>query len=388
MQFGTPEQDAMRRDFTINSLFYNVNESRVEDLTQKGLEDLRLGIIRTPLAPTDTLLDDPLRVLRAVRFGTRFSFELDDSLVEAASSERVRQALAAKVSRERFGSELEGMFNGPAPVEAMKLMVRLGIFDTVFALPASGPAPSEPSFGPPGCLWMETAQKVYAALGKAEDIGSEASVSLTSLPSPEDLAEEKRLLLLSSLLLPLRSRMVTGLKGKPSPAAFHAIRESIKWKAKDADNTVMLHEAAESLLSIYPLISSSGPSSGSGVRPVQVSIGLVIRRLKQHWRLGVILSSLLIAESKASSANQTPITEECLEIARVLFSTVSCFGLDECWRWKPLLDGKQVMSILGWSKAGPELGQVLNDVVEWQLVNTKGGEGECREFVMAKWIRE
>ena len=82
MQFGTPEQDAMRRDFTINSLFYNINESRVEDLTHRGLEDLRQGLLRTPLAAMETFMDDPLRVLRAVRFGTRFGFELEASLVE------------------------------------------------------------------------------------------------------------------------------------------------------------------------------------------------------------------------------------------------------------------------------------------------------------------
>jgi len=57
MQFGTPEQDALRRDFTINALFYNLNEGVVEDLTGRGLEDLRGGLIRTPLAAKETFLD-------------------------------------------------------------------------------------------------------------------------------------------------------------------------------------------------------------------------------------------------------------------------------------------------------------------------------------------
>ena len=92
MTFGTPEQDAFRRDFTINSLFYNINTKEVEDYTGKGIEDMRLGVIRTPLAAMETFLDDPLRVLRAIRFASRFGFALDESLVEAASSEKVRDA--------------------------------------------------------------------------------------------------------------------------------------------------------------------------------------------------------------------------------------------------------------------------------------------------------
>ncbi|GAB4823351.1 hypothetical protein N2152v2_010397 [Parachlorella kessleri] len=87
MEFGTPEQDAERRDFTINSMFFNINSGDVEDFTQRGMTDLRAGIIRTPLPPKETFLDDPLRVLRAVRFASRFGFELEESLVDAAADE-------------------------------------------------------------------------------------------------------------------------------------------------------------------------------------------------------------------------------------------------------------------------------------------------------------
>ena len=51
MELGTPSEDAYRRDLTINSLFYNVNEERVEDLTGHGIADLQAGVIRTPLEP-------------------------------------------------------------------------------------------------------------------------------------------------------------------------------------------------------------------------------------------------------------------------------------------------------------------------------------------------
>lgn len=70
MRFGTAKEDAYRRDLTINSLFYNINKDSVEDLTERGISDLKSGKIVTPLPPKQTFLDDPLRVLRAIRFGS------------------------------------------------------------------------------------------------------------------------------------------------------------------------------------------------------------------------------------------------------------------------------------------------------------------------------
>ncbi|XP_044721755.1 poly A polymerase head domain-containing protein [Hirsutella rhossiliensis] len=69
MEFGTPEEDAFRRDATINSLFFHLGKQEVVDLTGRGLEDLDAKIMRTPLDPRQTFMDDPLRVLRLIRVG-------------------------------------------------------------------------------------------------------------------------------------------------------------------------------------------------------------------------------------------------------------------------------------------------------------------------------
>jgi len=83
MRFGTPKEDAERRDLTINSLFYNLHTEAVEDWTGYGLQDIKNGIIRTPLDPIMTFKDDPLRVLRAVRFASRLNFEITPELKAA-----------------------------------------------------------------------------------------------------------------------------------------------------------------------------------------------------------------------------------------------------------------------------------------------------------------
>ena len=134
MRIGTPAEDAFRRDLTINALFYNVNNGQVEDWTGRGFDDLRRGIVATPLAPLTTLLDDPLRALRSVRFAARLRFTMDDALVEAATDKRVREALAGKVSRERVGCEVDLMLRSPDPVGAMRLLINLNLIRTVFPL--------------------------------------------------------------------------------------------------------------------------------------------------------------------------------------------------------------------------------------------------------------
>ena len=108
-RFGNPYEDASRRDFTINSLFLNLRSWRLEDLTGRGLADLARKVVATPLAPRETLLDDPLRLLRAARFAARLGFGLCGDLAAAAALPEVRAALAAKVSRERIGRELDQM---------------------------------------------------------------------------------------------------------------------------------------------------------------------------------------------------------------------------------------------------------------------------------------
>lgn len=60
----------------MNALFYNIHTQQVEDFTQRGLDDMRNGLIRTPLEPVQTFADDPLRVLRLIRFSSRLGFEI------------------------------------------------------------------------------------------------------------------------------------------------------------------------------------------------------------------------------------------------------------------------------------------------------------------------
>ncbi|CAD7956590.1 unnamed protein product [Amoebophrya sp. A25] len=134
VQVGTADEDAHRRDLTINSLFYNLQEASVEDLTGKGIQDLQYGFIRTPLDPEVTFLDDPLRVLRVVRFACRYQFDMDPEILRACRLPHVQQALACrKVSAERLGIEIEKvMKHARSPARAIHYFATTGMLEPVF----------------------------------------------------------------------------------------------------------------------------------------------------------------------------------------------------------------------------------------------------------------
>jgi tRNA nucleotidyltransferase/poly(A) polymerase len=112
MEFGSPEEDSLRRDSTVNSLFYNLCTGEVEDFTGQGLQDLERGIIRTPLPPYQTFKDDPLRILRCIRFASKLEYSIDQDSEQSMSDPGIKEALRAKISRERVGSEVEKMLRG------------------------------------------------------------------------------------------------------------------------------------------------------------------------------------------------------------------------------------------------------------------------------------
>jgi tRNA nucleotidyltransferase (CCA-adding enzyme) len=146
MEFGTAEEDAMRRDATVNAMFYNLHTCQVEDFTQQGFDDMAAKVIRTPLEPTQTFKDDPLRVLRLIRFASRLDYVIEPETAKAMGNPEIQDVLKIKISRERVGIELEKMIKGPRPRMALELIDRFGLYRTVFTDPTRE-LPSDPDTG-------------------------------------------------------------------------------------------------------------------------------------------------------------------------------------------------------------------------------------------------
>ena len=125
--------DASRRDATVNTLFYNLEPQKVEDFAGTGLADLLVNrIIRTPLNPRQTFLDDPLRVLRLVRMSSKLGYPVEDDTFRWMENEEIHIEMDHKVKRERFGVEIGKMVASSHPEHGLGLILRANLYKTIF----------------------------------------------------------------------------------------------------------------------------------------------------------------------------------------------------------------------------------------------------------------
>ncbi len=127
---GTLRDDQLRRDFTINALAFSLQKDNYGELTDpfNGLEDLHNGIIRTPLDPDTTYSDDPLRMIRAVRFASRFSFSIVDDSLESIKRNRDRISI---LSMERIADELNKIIMSSKPSAGFYLLDTVGLLELI-----------------------------------------------------------------------------------------------------------------------------------------------------------------------------------------------------------------------------------------------------------------
>ncbi|MHC9087634.1 CCA tRNA nucleotidyltransferase [Tenacibaculum sp. IMCC1] len=127
---GTLEDDQNRRDFTINALALSLNEDDFGLLLDPfgGMADLEAKIIRTPLDPDITYSDDPLRMMRAIRFATQLNFEIEEQSLNAITKNASRIEI---ITRERIVVELNKILEAPVPSTGFLLLEKTGLLDRI-----------------------------------------------------------------------------------------------------------------------------------------------------------------------------------------------------------------------------------------------------------------
>ena len=127
---GTLEDDQRRRDFTVNALAVCINADRYGELVDPfgGLHDMDSGILRTPLDPDITFSDDPLRMMRAIRFASQLGFHIADDTFEAIGRNAKRIEI---VSAERITAELNKIMLSPTPSLGYKLLQKSGLLPLI-----------------------------------------------------------------------------------------------------------------------------------------------------------------------------------------------------------------------------------------------------------------
>ena len=129
---GNLKDDQDRRDFTINALAISLNEKDYGKLIDPfdGINDIKKGIIRTPLEPLQTFSDDPLRMMRAIRFASQLSFTIEQKTFKAIKDDADRISI---VSQERITDELVKIVDSPIPSIGFDLLYQSGLLHIIFS---------------------------------------------------------------------------------------------------------------------------------------------------------------------------------------------------------------------------------------------------------------
>lgn len=367
IKFGTPEDDALRRDATLNALFYNIQNDTVEDFTGSGLQDLADGILRTPLAPLQTFLDDPLRVLRLVRFASRFNFKIADETLEAIKNEKIKEALLYKISRERVGVEIEKTLSGPNPVYGLQLLAETGLYESVFNFGGFQDAVLQLNDHAEIVKVFEMVDST--TLAAVEDVKStDYSTSKISRVISNVLSDKslKKLFWMSIVLRPWSSIKIAHNIRRPeskSAASDLIIREGLKYSKSDAQIISRILSSKDQYQSIVLAIPDYRRSE----------LGLMLKQYEDNFSLSLVINLF-------DELIETGCYESVISKYEQFYEIVHRENLHNSYQLKPIIDGKTLAKELS-RKPGPWMSVIIEKILVWQLDNPQLGQRECIEYV-------
>lgn len=323
---GTPLEDAKRRDLTINALFFNINENKIEDWTN-GIEDLKNGIIRTPLEPIESFRDDPLRVLRSFRFASKLGFKLHESIIPAARE--IKEDFKRKIKRERITTELLKAFNGKEPLNALKYLVESELFDTVFD--PEGRWNIDPN---------EALKRVLLVINRYSHDNMFLVLTMSAIFAPiinqPKIADPER-----------KHKFINPIE--------YTVSRILKFPIKVSND---VHKI---LKSAYDLGQIKKPFT-------RLTIGNWIRKSGSLW---IFANYLLFDENQYNF------------YVNEIYPYIEEQQLQNCWEIKPLFKGAELAKIHN-IKPGKKLKEYIEKLLDWQIENPDGTKDEYIEYINKK----
>ncbi|KAK4039987.1 hypothetical protein C8A01DRAFT_46635 [Parachaetomium inaequale] len=398
MEFGTPEEDAFRRDATVNSMFYHLGKQEIVDLTGRGLKDLEARVMTTPLDPRQTFMDDPLRVLRLIRIGSKLGFAIDPEVMRCMRDNETRRALDTIIKRDRINIELFKMMRDPNPLVAFQHLFDANLYAPVFLrldssliqtlqaeFPTLGLTTSPP--------WPATWPRAYRLLNHLLKNNSNLGQILQSEETIEHLWT-------MAAYAPL-----AGLR-KPPTMLKQAVQEATAAIKVTAKITKLLDSALRNFDAIQTLVDTIAAQPGNNKNnkssppaPPRSLVGMALRAWGPSW--STQLAYVMLAEavyapqgsepsstsapgsSRQADEDESP-TGPLLGKYAAFADYVSDNGLRSAHAQRPLLDGNEVLGLFGLQKGGKFLKEALDGLVAWQFDHVEGGVEEAKAWLLGQ----